>query len=172
MKLDSAQKATLQKPAQRLLSFIAKYDPHIATLARSARSKLRKRMPGALELVYDNYNALAVGFAPTERASDVIVSLALYPRWVSVFFMQGARLTDPQKLLRGKGTQVRHIVLQSARDLDDPAIRALLDTALRQARTPLPKGGPGKIVIKSVSSKQRPRRPVLQDSTRSRDSAS
>lgn len=68
MKLDSAQKATLQKPAQRLQSFIAKYDPHIATLARSARSKLRKRMPGAIELVYDNYNALAVGFALTERA--------------------------------------------------------------------------------------------------------
>ena len=163
MKPDSVQKATLQKPAQRLQGFIAKYDPLIATLARSARSKLRKRMPGALELVYDNYNALAIGFAGTERASDVIVSLALYPRWVSLFFMQGARLTDPQKLLRGKGTQVRHIVLQSARDLDDPAIRALLDTALRQPRTPLPKGGPGKIVIKSVSSKQRPRRPVPQD---------
>ena len=163
MKPDSVQKATLQKPAQRLQSFIAKYDPDIATLARSARSKLRKRMPGTIELVYDNYNALAVGFAPTERASDVLVSLALYPRWVSLFFMQGASLPDPQKLLRGKGTQVRHIVLQSAKDLDDPAIQALLDAALQQARTPLAQGGPGKIVIKSVSSKQRPRRPVPQD---------
>ena len=161
------QKETLLKPAQRLLRFIEKYDPRIATLAQSARSKLRRRMPGAFELVYDNYNALAVGFAATERASDVIVSLALYPRWVSLFFMQGAKLPDPQKLLRGQGNQVRHIVLQRAGDIDDPAIRALLDAAVLQARTPLSTGGPGKIVIKSVASKQRPRRPVLQDSPRS-----
>jgi hypothetical protein len=160
LKSDSTQKETRLKPARRLLGFIAKYDPHIATLARAARSKLRKRMPGSFELVYDNYNALAIGFAATERASDVIVSLALYPRWVSLFFMHGVGLPDPQKLLRGKGNQVRHIVLQSAKDLDDPEIVSLMRAALLQAKTPPPKPGVGKTVIKSVSSKQRPRRPA------------
>jgi hypothetical protein len=160
LEAESVQKASSQEPAQQLQGFIAKYDSRVATLARSALSKLRRRMPGSLELVYDNYNALAVGFAATERVSDVIVSLALYPRWVSLFFMRGVGLPDPQKLLRGKGRQVRHIVLQKAGDLDDPAIRALLDAALLQSRTPLPEGALGRIVIKSVSSRQRPRRPV------------
>jgi hypothetical protein len=155
----SAKMATSQTPAQRLQSFIDKYDPSIAALARSARLKLRKRMPAALELVYDNYNALVIGFAARERASDAIVSLALYPRWVSLFFLQGAKLPDPGRLLRGTGKQVRHIVLRTAGDLDDPAVQALLDAAVQQARTPLPKDGPGKIVIKSVSPKQRLRRP-------------
>lgn len=80
-------------------------------------------MPGAVELVYDNYNALATGFAATERASDAVVSLALYPRRVSLFFLQGARLTDPQKVLHGGGKIVRHVVLKSADDLDAHAIR-------------------------------------------------
>ena len=149
-------------PGERaqLATFLARFDPPIGRLARAILSRLRTRMPSANQLVYDNYNALAIGFAATERASDVIVSLALYPRWVSLFLMHGVGLPDPQKLLRGKGTQVRHIVLQSAKDLDDPAIVSLMRAALLQAKTPPPKPGAGKTVIKSVSSKQRPRRPA------------
>lgn len=33
--------------------------------------------------MYDNYNALPIGFASTERTSDVIVSLAVYARGVN-----------------------------------------------------------------------------------------
>ena len=49
------------------------------------------------------YNALAIGFGPTDRASEAICSLAVFPRWVSFFLMQGARLPDPHHLLKGKG---------------------------------------------------------------------
>lgn len=62
----------------------------------------------------NSYNALAIGFGPTERTSDVIFSIALYPRWVSLFFFHGVGLPDPQKLLKGSGKTVRHIVLESA----------------------------------------------------------
>jgi hypothetical protein len=68
-------------------------------------------------LVYDNYNALAIGFGPTERASDVIFSIALFPRWVTLFFLHGVTLPDPYKVLRGSGKVVRHVVLQTAADL-------------------------------------------------------
>jgi len=50
---------------------------------------MRARLPGAVELVYDNHNALAIGFGPTERASDAVFSIALFPRWVSLFFLRG-----------------------------------------------------------------------------------
>ena len=93
-------------------------------------------MPTAVELVYDNYNALTIGFGPSERASEVIVSLALYPRWVSLFFLQGAKLSDPEELLGGSGKQVRHIVLGQSNDLDKPAVEALLAEAIRGARHP------------------------------------
>jgi hypothetical protein len=121
---------------------------------------MRARLPGAVELVYDNYNALAIGFGPTERASEAIFSIALFPRWVSLFFMRGAELPDPQKLLKGSGKIARHIVLESAADLDKPAVKMLMKSALERAAKPLDSAAPNRIVIKSISAKQRPRRPA------------
>jgi hypothetical protein len=145
---------------EQLTGFISKYTPEIGALAQEALAKMRERLPGAIELVYDNYNALAIGFSPTERTSDVIFSIALYPRWVSLFFFRGADLPDPQKLLKGGGKQVRHIVLESAADLDKPAVKALMDRALERSTRPISGAAPGRIIIKSISAKQRPRCPA------------
>jgi hypothetical protein len=147
-------------PARRIAGFLARYTPAIRREAQKARRALRRRMPTAVEMVYDNYNALVFGFGPTERPSEAILSLALYPRWVTLFLLQGARLPDPDKLLRGSGSTVRSIRLESAEDLARPAIRALIDRALRQAEIPLPESGRGVTVIRSVSEKQRSRRPA------------
>jgi hypothetical protein len=147
-----------QSPAQQLKAFIEKFEPEVGAMVRSALATMRKRLPGAVELVYDNYNALAIGFGPTERASDAVFSIAVYPRWVSLFFLQGAKLSDPRKLLKGGGTRVRHIVLEDG-TLEMPAVRALMAQALWKARKPLDGKGRRRIVIKSVSAKQRPRQP-------------
>lgn len=149
--------ASPPSPAKQLAAFVDKYTPEVATLARAAIAKIRTRLPGAVELVYDNYNALAVAFSPTERTSDVIVSITLYPRWVSLFFMRGAQLSDPQKLLKGSGKTVRHIVLEDAATLDKPAVRALIAQAVEGAK-PLDAKARRRIVIKLVTAKQRPRR--------------
>jgi hypothetical protein len=147
-------------PEKQLAAFIARYTPEVAAMARAALARLRKRMPSATRLVYDNYNALAVGFGPSERASEAILSIALYPRWVSLFFLQGARLADPLKRLKGSGRQVRHVVLEGAYTLDEPAVAALIDQALATAAKPLASRGRGRVVIRSISARQRPRRPA------------
>ena len=144
---------------QQLDSFIAKYSPEVAGIAEEAFRWMRKRFPRADVLVYDNYNALAIGFGPTERTSEAVFSIALYPRWTNLFFLQGAGLPDPHKLLKGSGKRVRSIRLGEAGLLDDPAVRGLIDAeAARHGM--LPDAGSGKIVIKSISAKQRPRRPA------------
>jgi hypothetical protein len=61
--------------ARQLAAFIAEYSPEVAKVARGALTKLRKIFPGYFVLVYDNYNALAIGFASSERAGDAICSL-------------------------------------------------------------------------------------------------
>jgi hypothetical protein len=149
-----------RSPARQLAGFIAKFDPAIGKRVRAARAVLRKRLPTAIELVYDNYNALAIAFGSTERASDAIVSLAVYPRWVDLYFICGANLPDPHILLRGSGEQGRHILLEDAAVLARPAVAALLRAAIQQAKSPLPTTGRGYTVIKSASARQRPRRPV------------
>jgi len=147
-------------PEKQLDAFIARYAPEVAAVAREALATMRIRLPGAVELVYDNYNALAIGFGPTERPADLIFSITLYPRWVSLFFTKAADLPDPHKLLKGSGKAIRHIVLDDSAMLDRPAVRALMNQALKHASTPLDANSPNRIVIKSISSKQRPRRPA------------
>ena len=139
--------------------FIAKYDGSIAALTHSLFQRMRKRMPNATVLVYDNYNALAIGFASGDKVGNVILSITPYPRWISLFFMYGTSLPDPHGLLVGKGSQVRSLRLAGTHTLDDPRVDALIADAICNANSPLNSANEGAIVIKSISAKQRPRRP-------------
>jgi hypothetical protein len=130
----------------------------MATRIRSARRALRKRLPTAIELVYDNYNFLVFGFCASERASSCIVSLAAAANGVGLSFMYGATLPDPQKILLGSGSQNRFVRLPTAATLAEPAVDTLIKAAIKQSRVPLPTTGAGYTVIKSISAKQRPRR--------------
>lgn len=114
-------------------------------------------MPAAIELVYDNYNALAIGFCPTERAYDSIFSVAVFARGVNLFFFNGPNLPDPQRLLKGGGKMVRHIRVDSVRLLEDPAVHQLMELAIKDADPQLAPKGRGRVIIKSISKKRRPR---------------
>jgi hypothetical protein len=146
-------------PKEQLDAFIDRFTPEVAKVARRALAKMRKLTPGALELVYDNYNALAIGFSPTERAGDGIFSIALFPPYVSLFFLQGAKLPDPTKRLRGSGNVVRHILLEDIAIFDEPDVQRLINIALARAKVPLDPKQKRRLIIKSISAKQRPRRP-------------
>jgi hypothetical protein len=150
----------VRTPAKQLADFLGKFDPKVAALASGALSKLRNRLPGAFELVYDNYNALAIAFSPTDTSSAAVFSIAVYPRWVSLFFAQGARLRDPRSMLKGSGNQMRHIVLASPDDIQRPDVEALISEALKIAGNPIDARGRRRLIIKSIAAKQRPRRPV------------
>jgi hypothetical protein len=147
-----------QQPERQLSGFIAKFTPEMSKLIRAARAKMRGFMPQALELVYDNYNFFVIGYGPNEKAGDAIFSLAAQAKGLSLCFLQGAKLPDPHKLLRGSGNVVRSIRLESADALDDGTVRQLIDTALNRAKSPIPVDGRHQLIIKSVSVKQRPRR--------------
>jgi len=62
--------------------------------------------------------------------------------------------------LKGSGKVCRHIVLKSADDLDDPAIQDLMKQALLHAKAPLDHSVKGRLLIRRVSEKQRPRRTI------------
>ena len=147
---------------RRLAGFIAKFTPEMAARIRAARRKVRSLLPTATELVYDNYNFFVIGYAPRNRPSDAILSLACQARGISLCFLQGAGLPDPHRLLRGSGKVVRSLTVESAATLDRPEVRALVDAALDRARAPLDPSARHALVIRSVSAKQRPRRPVAR----------
>ena len=155
------KKAEMKSAEAQLDCFLDAFTPEIAAFARVALAKMRKRLPHAIEMIYDNYNALACGFGPTEKTSEAIFSIAIFPRNVSLFFLHGAALPDPKGLLQGEGNVVRYIRLEDEDTLDRSDVKAMMATALKMAEAPMDKKTQYKLVIKSVSAKQRPRRPPL-----------
>jgi hypothetical protein len=150
-------------------NFLSKYQPRVAAEAKKSLAKLRKLIPNATEMVYDNYNALVVGFCPGMRPSEAIISIAVMPEWVSLCFLQGAGLPDPEKRLQGSGNIARHIKMKKgAATLDEPAVKTLIAEALLCAKVPIPAGQKRQFFIKSVSVKQRPRRPSAVKSKKKR----
>jgi hypothetical protein len=157
--------ATAASSTAQLRTFLAKFSPEIAARGHAILKKMRARYPSAQELVYDNFNALAIGFSPTERASEVIFSIAIYPNWINLFFLQGKGLPDPKKMLQGDGNLVRHIRLPSPDTLDEPDVVALMEVAATRAKVRFAPDGKHRLIIRSISAKQRPRRAAESKST-------
>ena len=134
-----------------LTDIIAARSPEMAKLTNAVLAKLRPRFPGAVEMVYDKKNSLVIGFCPDERASNVINSIAVYSKWINLYFFEGDMLPDPDGLLQGTGTMVRHIRLDSAAELDRPAVKALMSAALKCADPPLNKKAKRRVLIKQRS---------------------
>ena len=130
-------------PAQQWARALAKYAPGVRAVARASIAKMRRRLPGAVEFVYDNYNALVMGFGKTERPSDAILSLVLFPRHVTLCFLEGVALPDPGGILRAGGSQVR----------------ALIEEAVQESGQRFTGRPKRRMIIRAVSAKQRPRRP-------------
>ena len=150
----------ISTPETQIASFLAKYSPTIAAQLTDARRRLRSFFPRGFELVFDNYNALVFGISPTERASDAFISIAGYPRWVTLFFLNGTALNDPNGLLEGNGKQVRSVRLKNPAQMNEPEIEALIAEATLPHRSALLAAPTLATVVKTVVSKQRPRRPT------------
>ena len=147
-------------PEPAIAAFLAKYSPAIESQLKDARRRLRAFFPRGFELVFDNYNALVFGIGPTERASDAFVSIAGYPRWVTLFFLHGSALHDPSGLLEGQGKQVRSIRLAHASQMNQAGVEALIAQAVLPYRAVLAAAPVLTTVVKAVVAKQRPRRPA------------
>lgn len=142
----------------QLKSFIDKFDPDNQRLIRNLRAAIKKLLPDCAELIYDNYKFFVIGYSPTERPSDYIVSLAASAKGVSLSFNRGAELSDPGGVLLGSGKVNRFIRLTSEETLKETAVFEMFDRACLLSAVPRPWSSGGKLVIRSISEKQRPRR--------------
>lgn len=116
-----------------ILRFLQPYSDDIRELARGLRAVVLSEAAGATELVYDAYNAVAMGYTFTGRPSDAFCHVAVYSQWVNLGFNHGADLPDADGLLRGAGKRVRHLRIACAGDIEQPAIRAFLREAVVRA---------------------------------------
>ena len=143
---------------KQLAGFIAKFEPRLQKMITAARAAMRKRLPTANEMVYDNYNFFVIGYGPSERPSEAILSIAADANGLGLAFLHGAELPDPRSLLQGSGKQNRFLRLENVEKLKEEGVEALIGAAVENSKVLFAKSGHGKLIIRSVSAKQRPRR--------------
>jgi len=139
--------------------FVSRYSEEIAAQLRHARAQLRRLIPNGYELVYESHNALIFAFGPTPKASQLVISIAGYPKWVTLFFAKGTALEDPRGLLEGSGPAMRSVRLVPFEALKSQPVQALIKRALAAQAAAFKRAPPLTTVVKAISAKQRPRRP-------------
>jgi hypothetical protein len=144
-----------------LLNFLLPFDKHIVELALWLREFVWDRYPQCNELIYDNFNAVAFGWSPTEKLGDTFCSIAIYNnKDVHFGFYWGSKINDPEKMLLGNGNQYRYIKLNAPSDFPQAYIEKLVSSAYAYSLSKLKKEAvllEGKTIVKSISpSKKRP----------------
>jgi hypothetical protein len=140
---------------QHLAKSLSRFSPEVVDLAQAVLQRLDRQLPGATRFLYDKANALVVGYGPNDRASDAVLSIGVYRRWVNLYFLDGAELEDTEHLLQGSGTRVRFFRVQRVQDLDGPGLRGLIQQALQSAHPRIPRAPGGRFIIKSVRATRR-----------------
>ena len=123
----------LHRPPLELIRFLKPYDRETQQLALSLRSLVLEEMAPCHENIYDAYNAVAIGYGPTDRLKDGVFHIAVYARHVNLGFNHGAALDDPLGILKGTGKQIRHITIKTQADLERPEIRSYIRRARKLA---------------------------------------
>lgn len=142
-----------------LLEFLKPFEPRIVNLALWLREFIWDLYSECNELIYDNYNAVAVGWSPTLTLGDIFCSIAVYNnKNVHFGFYWGSRLTDPHGLLLGNGKQYRYIRIAEREDLPADYIKELLNEAhissIATAKN-METAPKGTTVVKSISPKKK-----------------
>ncbi|MBP7587812.1 MAG: DUF1801 domain-containing protein [Thermoanaerobaculia bacterium] len=150
----STQSAAERRAAEaHVRQLLATFAPAHQRLIGTLRRWLRKRLPTAHELVYEYRDWIVISYSPSERGYEGVLAIRADAEGVKLYFNAGKGLPDPEKLLRGSGTQARWIAVEGASTLARPAIERLVDEALTRNPVPFAGTGLGPTVLRSASTK-------------------
>ena len=117
--------------SEAVKDFLASYPPEVQKLALALRALVLNVFPSAIEQVDPPSKIIAYG---TDRTyAGLICAIAPYRAYVNLMFAQGASLPDPEHLLEGTGKRARHVRITERAEVENPALRTLLETAAKAA---------------------------------------
>lgn len=119
----------MRAPPKELIRFLKRFDPAIRELALDARELVLSVLEPPNESILDVY-VLALNYGFSERMKDQVVYIGVYTKHVNLGFHWGARMDDPDGVLKGDGKQMRHIQIKSRADLGTPVVRDYLLRAI------------------------------------------
>ena len=148
-----------------LLKFLKPFSREITERALWLREFIWDLYPQANELIYDNYNALAVGWSPTDRVGHTFCSIAIGRTSNNVHFgfYWGSEISDPDKILLGEGNQYRYILVPDKNKFPKAYIKKLVQEAYANSMAKVKDKKQvmsGQTIVKSVSAKKREKKPI------------
>jgi hypothetical protein len=149
-----------KKDKSDLVKFLKPFPEEIQDTALWLRDFIWTNYPRTNELIYDNYNALAFGWSPTDRVGHTFCNIAVGRTSYNVHFgfYWGTQIADPEKKLIGQGNQYRYILVKNKAEFPKAYIKKLMQEAFVNSLSKVkdPKQlMEGKTIVKSVSSAKR-----------------
>jgi hypothetical protein len=147
-----------------LLKFLEPFGDDVTDLVMWLRDFAWDLCPKANELIYDNYNALAFGWSPTDRVGHTICSIAVgrSSRNVHFGFYWGNEISDPEQMLLGQGNQYRYILVTAKKKFPRAYVKKLVRDAYSNSLGKVKDQSQiisGQTIVKSISVKKRPDKP-------------
>jgi hypothetical protein len=154
-----------------LLRFLKPFNRGIQEIVLWLRDFAWDLYPNANELIYDNYNALAFGWSPTDKVGHTFCSIAVGRSSNNIHFgfYWGSEIDDPQKMLLGQGNQYRYILVKSKQDFPKAYIKKLVKQAYANSMRKVKDKKQliqGKTITKSISRvKRKPGKKIRKKSS-------
>ncbi len=150
-----------KEQTQELLAFLSPFDAGTVDTVMWLRDFAWDLCPDANELIYDNYNAVAFGWSPTDKLGHTICSIAVMRSSQNIHFgfYWGGELSDPDKLLLGQGNQYRYVLVKDKVGFPKAYIKKLVNEAYANSLSKVKDPKQiihGLTIVKSVSDKKRP----------------
>ena len=146
------------EPHPDLHTFLLPYSSDIQKLTLELRAFITDLVPEANELIWDNYNAVAMAYSKSEKLKDAFCHLAVYTKHVNVGFNRGAELSKSPVQLKGKGKLIRHFPVTDLASFPQSEIEKMIWEAVGISENLNPelieKKDPGKSIVMSVSEKK------------------
>jgi hypothetical protein len=144
-----------------LLKFLKPFPADVKERALRLREFVWDLYPNSNELIYDNYNAVAFGWSPTDRVGHTFCSIAAGRSSHNVHFgfYWGSQISDPREMLLGEGNQYRYILVKSMEEFPTAYMKKLLKEAYANSLAKVKDKKQlrqGATITKSISTKKRP----------------
>jgi hypothetical protein len=146
---------------EALLKFLKPFEADITDVVMWLRDFVWDLYPNTNELIYDNYNAVAFGWSPTDKLGHTFCSIAVGRSSKSIHFgfYWGNEISDPEKILLGQGNQYRYILVTDKKKFPKAYMRKLVKEAYANSLVKVKDQKQifnGLTIVKSISEKKRP----------------
>jgi hypothetical protein len=115
---------------------ISEASAQVQEIARRLRELIVDVYPDVVEVPWPKQRIIGYGVGP-KKMSEHFCYIAAYKKHVNLGFYRGAALPDPEELMEGTGKELRHVKVRDVVEVQQPAIRQLVQLSLEERQEAL-----------------------------------